>query len=201
LISYLGCRTNVLDPILILNRIAALPSTNEQMQIGLLAVGGSHEQIVDVCLAVADANDCGFNARYSSFLGPPKSFDPADTFLIFDRSLAAFLSLLGFGGSTNLFSRPAFLPDDTQWHPSGIKGDHGMKEGTSSAFRVHRSSTFHLLLGPGKVELGGILNQQRKVNRVNPTVRRFDVRLEDTIRSDRIIIEEPIGAFDFGLRL
>jgi hypothetical protein len=116
LIAKFLLRANVSEPVSAAGRRAALPCTNQQMEIGLLTSCGLSKQVIDISFAVADANDGRLGAPLGRLFSPVKAFQPADALFLFDWQLASNLNLLAFGGVTDLRARPVFLTDDSLGH-------------------------------------------------------------------------------------
>ena len=73
-----------------------------------------------------------------------------------------------------------------------------MIERTSPRFAVHRSGPFDLLLRTRQVKLGGVLDEQDEINLVDSLARPFDVRLEDLLGGDFLVVEESACENDWN---
>ena len=76
-----------------------------------------------------------------------------------------------------------------------------MIEQASSRLAVHRPCPLDLLLGPGQVKLGGVLNEQNKIELADSLVSSLNMRLQDLCGSDFLVVEKSVTGLDVRLGL
>lgn len=78
-----------------------------------------------------------------------------------------------------------------------VKGKQRMKENAATSVAFKPSSPFDLLVGTSQIDIGCILNQQSNLPLRDSFARGLDMRLQNLLRQDFVIIKEPISGFHF----
>ena len=105
------------------------------------------------------------------------------------------ISLLLGAVLLGLVTSPALLPRDPQRQAVTIKGKQRMEEDAASSVVFKRSCPFDLLVGTSQIEIGRILNQQDNLRLRDSFPRRLDMRLQDFLGRDFVVVEVTLPRF------
>jgi hypothetical protein len=159
------------------------------------------EKVVDIGFTIGDADARRFAASRGGPLGTLQAFKPTITLFLFDWRPLAFLVLHGWRGVVDGLARPALGAHDAQGHAIHVKGYHRMIERAAPRFAIHRTRPLDLLFGPGQIQLGRVLHEQDKCELTDALIRLVDVRLQDLLRRDFLVIKEAVTTRDVSLAL